>query len=314
MSKQVHVAVGAVIGPDRQVLIARRPEAVHQGGLWEFPGGKVEPGESPVQALTRELWEEVGVRVGAAEPLIQIHHDYGDKRVFLDVYRVTVFNGEVEGREGQPVQWVGLDNLNDYEFPAANRAIIHALQLPDELLITGAAPDTDALLARLQQILLEHKPRLIQLRVPGIDDQALLLLAHDAWIFCQAAGTGLQVNAPAHLYPHLPRGCGLHLNRWQLAACESRPIPSDALLGASCHNAQEIARAQAIGVDYLCLSPVATTWSHPGQPPIGWNTFARLVADAKVPVYALGGMQREDIATARANGGQGIAGIGYFWQ
>ena len=124
----VHVAVGIVAGADGAVLITRRPDHVHQGGLWEFPGGKVEHGESVIAALGRELREELGIAVRAAEPLLQTGYAYPDDRcVLLDVWRVTDFEGEPHGREGQPLVWVSPGEMEQYAFPAADAPIIAAL-------------------------------------------------------------------------------------------------------------------------------------------------------------------------------------------
>ena len=142
--KDIHVAV-AVIVRDGRVLIARRPDHVHQGGLLEFPGGKVEPGESVQAALVREIAEETGLHVPAdsLQPVIGIRHDYGDKRVFLDVWETRAAEGEARGCEGQPVEWLAPEQLQDEDFPAANRPIIRALRLPRQLAITGDASDLD---------------------------------------------------------------------------------------------------------------------------------------------------------------------------
>jgi len=123
----VHVAVGVVIDPQQRILITRRADDAHQGGLWEFPGGKVEEGESLEVALRRELLEELGISIGAISPLVEIHHDYGDKRVFLDVHLVRDFDGTAQGLEGQPLRWVPVDELAGYEFPAANVPIVEAV-------------------------------------------------------------------------------------------------------------------------------------------------------------------------------------------
>lgn len=124
----VHVAVGVILDQDHRVLLAKRPDHTHQGGLWEFPGGKVDAGETVVQALDRELQEELAINVAAAEPLIEIQHDYGDKRVLLDVWMVTSFSGSPRGNEGQPIEWADMACLGDYAFPAANIEIIGAAQ------------------------------------------------------------------------------------------------------------------------------------------------------------------------------------------
>ncbi len=123
----VHVAVGVILDAEQNVLLTRRAEDTHQGGLWEFPGGKLESGEPVLAALERELQEELGIIPVTTRPLIEIRHDYGDKQVLLDVHLVTTFDGEPQALEGQPMQWVAGAALADYQFPAANLAIVEAL-------------------------------------------------------------------------------------------------------------------------------------------------------------------------------------------
>jgi 8-oxo-dGTP diphosphatase len=127
MSKLVHVAAGVVLNNQQQVLLALRPLDKHQGGLWEFPGGKVEAGETVQAALARELYEEINLTVLTAEPFLVQEHDYGDKHVKLDVWLVTHFMGEPHGKEGQQLRWVALNELHHYQFPAANQVIVMKL-------------------------------------------------------------------------------------------------------------------------------------------------------------------------------------------
>ena len=128
-NKRVHVAVGVIFNSQGQILIARRHDDAHQGGLWEFPGGKVESDESVCDALARELHEELGINIqtSSCKPLIEIRHDYSDKVVLLDVWTVSEFDGEASGKEGQPLRWVDRSQLSGYDFPAANIAIIDAI-------------------------------------------------------------------------------------------------------------------------------------------------------------------------------------------
>ena len=138
--KIVHVAVGVLINEVGQVLLSKRGDNQHQGGLWEFPGGKVERDESVFDALAREFLEEVDVRILSAQPLLQISHDYGDKQVLLDVWLsrqprvvsdVRVFEGEARGKENQQIIWAEISSLENYHFPEANKAIIaHLKALP----------------------------------------------------------------------------------------------------------------------------------------------------------------------------------------
>ena len=127
MSGTVHVAVGIVADASGAILIARRPDHAHQGGRWEFPGGKVESDEAVETALQRELQEELGITVQAAEPWLQVHHAYPDKTVLLDVWRVTAWRGEPHGREGQPLRWALPAALTNFAFPAADEPIIARL-------------------------------------------------------------------------------------------------------------------------------------------------------------------------------------------
>lgn len=123
----VVVAVGILLDEQGRVLVTRRAPGAHQGGLWEFPGGKVEEGETLQEALARELREELGLLVEASEPLMVLEHDYGDKQVRLDIQRVTRWSGEPRGLEGQPLAWQRPEQLQDWAFPAANKPILEWL-------------------------------------------------------------------------------------------------------------------------------------------------------------------------------------------
>lgn len=310
MNKVVHVAVGVVKNNLGQILIAKRPLDVHQGGLWEFPGGKVEAGETLLQALARELWEELDIDIQTAEPLIQIRHDYHDKSVLLDVCVVNDFNGTALGNEGQPIRWVDTAVLNSYDFPAANRPIITALQLPNVMMITGDEKDLAVFEPKLQAAL-EHGVKWVQLRQPKLC-QSQINIAQQA---CQAAGAQLQLNCTPVAFEEREEfvGVGLHLASRHLMALNKRPVPLDVLFGVSCHNRQEVQQAHTVGADYLLLSPLLPTRSHPDAEPLGWQAFKELVASCKVPVYALGGMRPEHISQVKACGAQGVAGISGWW-
>ncbi len=126
--RTIRVAVGIIADANGAILITRRPDHVHQGGLWEFPGGKVEADETVETALRRELHEELGIAVQAVEPLLRVRHSYPDKTVVLDVWRVTAYHGEPHGREGQPLAWALPEKLADFTFPAADEPIIARLR------------------------------------------------------------------------------------------------------------------------------------------------------------------------------------------
>lgn len=313
MSRIVHVAVGVIVGSDGAILIAKRPDKTHQGGLWEFPGGKVESGESLFEALQRELKEELAIDITATTPLIKIRHDYGDKIVLLDVHKVNHFSGDPKGNEGQPVAWVLPENLHDYEFPAANRPIITAINLPSRLLITGTFSDLTDFDRRLKRAL-DNGIKLVQLRIKDRDFESVYVEA--AVKLCEQYSAQLLINTDFVSYTEMTsieHKLGLYLNSKNLMACAHRPVSADILLGASCHNLVEIEHAQKMGVDFICLSPVKETQSHPEQTQMGWPAFEQLVMNATVPVYALGGMKEVDLSMALDAGAQGVAAISEWW-
>jgi 8-oxo-dGTP diphosphatase len=131
--KRIHVVAAIIVGPDQQIFISRRGDHLHQGGLWEFPGGKVEVGENPEAALARELFEEVDIHVTSAQPYMRVEHDYVDKKVLLDIWQVDAFSGKAQNKEGQQCRWLSLEQIlapsgdNDLCFPAGNQPILQRL-------------------------------------------------------------------------------------------------------------------------------------------------------------------------------------------
>ncbi|MEJ1436300.1 MAG: Nudix family hydrolase [Candidatus Sedimenticola sp. (ex Thyasira tokunagai)] len=308
----IHVAV-AVIEDDRgRVLLSQRKEGTHQGGLWEFPGGKLEPGETLSQALGREVYEELGIAVVSHEPLIKVPHQYGDRAVVLDVHRVTHFDGQPLGMEGQPLVWVKPEDISDYPLPAADRPIVTALSLPSTYLITGeGALQPERFLARLSAAL-EQSRKLVQLRAQGLDENAYRQLALSAVSLCDNHGARLLLNAPPE-WVVTAGAAGVHLNSGLLMALKERPLPEGYLVAASCHCLEELQQAERIGADFVVLSPVMMTASHPEAEPMGWERFSEMVEGVSMPVFALGGMELGMIQQARQAGGQGIAAIREFW-
>jgi 8-oxo-dGTP diphosphatase len=308
----VHVVAAALVDADGRVLLAQRPDGKHLAGYWEFPGGKVEPGETPLQALQREIHEEIGVRVASAEPLIRIPWRYTAKRILLDVYRVRAFDGVPHSCEGQALKWVPATALDPNEMPAADHPVIHALALPSQYLITPQ-PGTDeaGFLARLDAAL-ERGVRLVQLRAKDSDDATLRRLIPACLSRVRAAGGQLLINTRIDLVEEFDLD-GVHVTAAQLAQLDARPVSAKRWFAASCHGAAEVERAQALGADFVVLGSVAKTSSHPRQQPLGWSAFEALCGDAIVPVYALGGLTQDDLGTALEAGAQGIAGISAFW-
>lgn len=310
----MHVAAGALVDRAGRVLVARRPEHAHQGGLWEFPGGKIEDGESVAAALARELHEELGIVVRRARPLIGIGHTYADKTVHLDVWRVDDWSGVPHGRERQPLAWRDPATLDATQFPAADVPVLAALRLPSLYLVTGEPADSPppVFLAHLDAAL-ARGVRLVQLRAKGLTATALAELHRLAQPRCHDVGATLLLNAPPALAAVLGAD-GVHLDGRTLAACSGRPLPPEQLVGASCHDAASLAHAHAIGCDFAVLGPVAATATHPDAVPLGWSRFAALARAARLPVYALGGLGPAELDAAWAAGAQGVAAIRALWQ
>ncbi len=309
----VHVAVAVLKDAQGRVLLSRRPEHVHQGGLWEFPGGKLEPEEGILQALAREAREELGVEIVASYPLIRVNHRYPDKNVLLDVHMVTGFIGTPHGREGQPLAWVGTDEFDAYPMPAADHPIINAIRLPEVYLITGDGSEDQAeFLGQLEEALCRGC-RLVQLRRPGLKRPDYLGLAEKALTLCRSHNAELLLNADVEDAIALGAS-GVHLNSRRLMDLKHRPLSGLAWVAASCHNESELRHAERVGVDFAVLSPVLKTASHPGADVLGWKRFSQLAETSSIPLYALGGMDVRYLDEARTHGAQGVAGITGFWR
>ncbi|MCP3661188.1 MAG: Nudix family hydrolase [Gammaproteobacteria bacterium] len=311
-STTIHVAVAVIQDALGRILLTRRPEHVHQGGLWEFPGGKVESGETLYQALKREICEELGIDVSAHYPLIKVKHAYPDRTVLLDVHRISAWSGLPEGLEGQPLAWVSLDDISHYPLPEADRPIVSALSLPDQYLITGGDPcHREQFLARLERSL-EPQIKLVQLRTPDLPEGEYLELAASCVALCHRHNARLLLNADPDRVDQVGAD-GVHLNSFRLQSLGRRPLERGKLVAASCHNQSELEKAAALALDFALLSPVLPTASHPEAVPLGWPSFQQLVSEVNFPVYALGGMSPKTLAQARENGGQGIAAIRGLW-
>lgn len=308
---RVHVVAAVIRSADGLVLIAKRSPDKHQGGLWEFPGGKVEAGETAEIALARELAEELGIAMTASRPLIQISHDYPDKQVFLDVREVLAFTGEPHGAEGQPLAWVTPSDLPGYSFPAANRSIVTAARLPDRYLITPDISVRELLIGLSAALATGIK--LIQLRAPSLAAREYRALATEVTALC-AGRAQVLLKGPLEWADEFP-GAGWHLTAGQLRehAGGDRPLGTGRWLAASCHDATEMDLAARIGVDFVVLSPVLATTTHPEAQPLGWQRAAELLSGFALPVFLLGGLGPGHLAhTARA-GAQGVAAIRGFW-
>ncbi len=310
MSAVLEVVAGVLRDAQGRVLLAQRKPGDALAGLWEFPGGKREAGESAESALLRELREELGVSALESSPLIRVPWHYPDKALRLDVYTIDRWQGTPQAREGQALRWSPLAELTRAGMPAADWPAVRALRLPPRLLITPDSGDLRALADAAQRAL--SGPRcLLRLRLPQRSPAESRALAAQLLLRAQARHGDIVLGGD--IDGALQLGCGLQLHARQLATLGARPLPESQWCGASCHDAQDLARAASLDCDFAVLGPVLPTPSHPGAPALGWPRFAALCATAALPVYALGGLSPADHERACALGAQGVAGIRGFW-
>ncbi|MCF8198008.1 MAG: Nudix family hydrolase [Sulfuritalea sp.] len=295
------------------LLGQRAPGSVYQG-YWEFPGGKVEAGETPHAALVRELREELGIEVLRADPWLRREHVYEHAHVRLNFFRVRQWHGELQDHVHSALSW------QRAEFPTvpptvapmlpANAPVLAALALPDFYAITHAAEiGIDAQLLALAHAL-EGGLKLVQLREPTLDAARRSAFVHAAVDLCHQFGARALVNGDAAL-AEASGADGLHLPARQLASCKVRPdFP---LVAASCHTRAELERAAELGCDFTVFGPVQATASHPWIEGIGWEAFASLLAVSPAPTFALGGLSAADLDTAQRAGAHGIAAVRAAW-
>ncbi|MFZ2725079.1 MAG: Nudix family hydrolase [Methylococcaceae bacterium] len=304
----LHVAVGVIKNAAGEILLSQRSKAAHQGGLWEFAGGKLEARETAPQALARELQEELGITIQSITPLITVNHHYPDLSVCLHVFLVTQFSGEVTNREQQPLQWLKPSDLHKLQFPAANQPIICAAQLPPFYAILDDN-EADLIIHKLKT-LLSNGITLIQARLKRLSADAVKNFLIQAQALCADYGASLLLNSDVAGIDNLTVE-GLHLTSSALLALKQRP-QGYRWLAASCHNLKELQHAQAIGVDFVVIAPVLATPTHPQTLPLGWQAFSELVAQTNLPSYALGGLSKADLSVVQHAGAQGIAAIRAF--
>ena len=310
MSLQVEVAAAVLQRPDGSFLLAQRPADKIWAGYWEFPGGKLEAGETPEHALKRELHEELGITVQQAYPWITRTFTYPHATVRLNFFRVTAWSGELHPHEGQQFAWQQFPDISVAPLLPANAPVLRALSLPPLYAISNVAElGEETFLARLQQQL-QVGLRLVQLREKQLSREQLRVLAQRMQPLLQAAGAKLLLNADIALAQDIGAD-GVQLNAAQLANLTRRPeLP---WCGASCHSREELLRTEALGCDFALLSPVLPTPSHPGAPHLGWEKFQSMAAGLSLPVYALGGLTTADMETAWRHGAHGIALLRQAW-
>lgn len=309
----VEVAAAVILRAGGEFLLARRPAGKVYEGYWEFPGGKVEPGEPAAVALKRELHEELGISVTLAYPWITREHVYAHAHVRLNFFRVVAWDGEPSSREAQALSWQSSRSLSVAPLLPANGPILRSLALPPVLAITDAAARGEqTLLARLDAAL-KSGLRMVMVREKQMPEGRRRMLTEEILTRCQRRGAIVVLNSDVASVTNVADG--VHLTAAALMRLSERPGLSGTPLwwGASCHDERELARAAELQLDYVVLGPVQPTESHPAAEPMGWDRFAQLVEGYPLPVYALGGMRMDDLATACTAGAHGVAMIRGAW-
>lgn len=304
MSELVRVAAAVILRPDGQVLLAQRPPGKPYEGYWEFPGGKLEPGETPRQALVRELHEELGLDVRRASPWIVQEFVYPHAHVELNFFRVLAWDGEPHSRDGQAFAWQTPGAFDVAPLLPANSRVLSALQLPPVYGITNASESGEDAFLNRAVLAFERGLRMVQVREK---DWPLERVADFALRVKEAArphGAKVLLNGTVDQ----ARALGLHGVHWTSARLiGARSRPEDMLVGASCHDAHELARAASLRCDFALMGPVLATPTHPGAHPLGWDAFVNQIEGTRIPVYALGGLWPEDLDLAIDHGAHGLA-------
>ena len=306
--KIIKAVVGVLRNKQGQILIAERRGDQFMSGYWELPGGKIEVGESNIDAIIRELNEELGINVLDASLHQTMTHKYSDRIVKLYIYNIGKYTNTPSGIEGQNIAWCEINNLTNYKLLPTMKAFIDSITLPNKYWITPSSNHTsDKWLDKFEQKL-SSDISLIQLRSKEDLDSDFIQELHNK---CQQNNINLLLNTPNKTFNE--NYCdGWHITTGEMLKLTSRPCAKDKLLGASTHDLDEALKAQEIGADFIVISPVQATQTHPDTIPLGWDAAKEVVDKLNIPVYFLGGMGLEDLDKTLEIGAQGIAGVSAF--
>lgn len=293
----VDVAIAILIHRGK-ILVGWRQEEQHQGGKHEFPGGKVEQGETPEEACRREIYEEVGIGLKDWHQFDYIHHEYDDIIVNLHLFHSYVPD-ELLNLIHQPWAWYTRDQLLHLNFPKANKNIIKRLYWPHLIKISNTLKPVENSDALLYWRIEEFEPQYIE-QLTALDEG-------------QRSNLIINIAIWQQLSPELQKQIKtVHLKQSQLMNLHKGDLTVGVRYIAACHDAVSLKQAQQIGCDAVFISPVKTTATHPEAVALGWERFSELAQNSQIPVFALGGVHPDDLATAQKHGAYGLAGIRNF--
>jgi 8-oxo-dGTP diphosphatase len=306
--KTIKAVVGVLRNSKQQILIAKRQAHQFMSGFWELPGGKIEEHESDQEAIIRELKEELGVIVTELSIHQTMAYQYTDRIIELGIYNINQYQQVPTGVEGQEIAWSNIDNLQNFNLLPTMTAFINSITLPNKYWISPSSNHQSDEWMRKFDEKLKQGISLIQLRSKT---KLAVEFIKDLYSKCQQHNVKLLLNTTDKSFDETYCD-GWHLTTNEMLKLNSRPCADDKLLSASTHSLDEALKAQEMGADFVVISPVQATQTHPDTVPIGWEAAQEVVNKLNIPVYFLGGMTLNDLDKTLEIGAQGIAGVSAF--
>ena len=307
----VRAAAAVIQRQDGFLLMAQRPPGRGWSGWWEFPGGKIEENESPFEALQRELKEEINISANDATLWFERSYIYPDKKVYIYFFKVTDWTGEITSCENQLLDWQNPSYPSVAPILPTNLFVLKSILLPPVYAITNIAEMGETLFFERLKIKLEEGLKMIQVREKNLPYQDVKRIAQKILDLAKPYQAKVLVNENEKLALDIGAD-GVHYPSDSLSQLKQRPNFS--ICSTSCHNLEELMMAQDLNMSFAVLSPIQKTESHPTIDPVGWDFFSECANKLDIPIYALGGMTQETLATSWRYGGHGIAMQRAIWK